>query len=267
MIRLAVIGNPIAHSRSPEIQLAFAAQAGIEISYEKILGTRFIDDVSHFYATGGFGLNVTLPFKADAAAFAGSLTARARAAGSVNTLFGDPAGPTGDTTDGRGLVADLANHGVRLDGSRILILGAGGAVSGVMGDMLDGKPDRLDILNRTHSKAVTVAGLFSLPARAVTPETTDVAYDLVINGTSAGLADKRPEVPARTIGPDSVCYDMVYRPEGTSFMAWCRDLGCRQTLDGLGMLVEQAAVSFEIWTGHRPRTAPVIAALRASLGY
>lgn len=283
-IQLAVIGNPIEHSRSPDIHHAFAAQLGLDVRYERILGQSFVADVQQFLDKGGIGLNVTLPFKGDAFEFARTLSPRARLAEAVNTLWlpaslqagprqaeplqGDPSQPglCGDTTDGAGLVADLGNHGVDLADTRVLVLGAGGAVRGVLDDLAGAGVASIDVLNRTHARAVALEGRFS-KVQAVTLASAGRDYDVVINGTSTGLQGTAPALPEAAVGAATVGYDMVYGPQDTPFMAGLRHSGATRVYEGLGMLVEQAALSFEIWTGATPQTAPVIADLRTKLGY
>ena len=273
MIRLAVIGNPIEHSRSPDIHHAFAAQLGLDVRYERILGQAFVADVQEFLREGGVGLNVTVPFKGEAFEFAQTLTLRASRAEAVNTLslvYDAPgAGEqmlSGDTTDGAGLVSDLANHGVSLADARVLVLGAGGAVRGVLDDLAEAGVAAIDVLNRTHARAVALEGKFRR-VRAVTLASAGHEYNLVINGTSTGLQGIAPELPPGAVGVGTTGYEMVYGPLDTPFMADLRQRGAARVYEGLGMLVEQAARSFEIWTGAAPQTAPVIADLRATLGY
>jgi len=268
MILLAVIGNPVAHSRSPDIHHAFAAQLGLEVSYKRILGQAFESDVIHFFAEGGVGLNVTVPFKSAAFTFARHLSPRAELAGTVNTLFGNlKTGLNGDTTDGAGLVADLRdNLGVSLKGLRILVLGAGGAVRGVLDDLATAGVASIDVLNRTHARAVVLEETFR-NVRAVAPEISAGPWDVIINGTSTGLQGVAPTLPLGAVGRHTVGYEMVYGPVDTAFMAELRSLGAARVVDGLGMLVEQAARSFAIWTDRMPVTAPVISDLRQRLGY
>ncbi len=273
MIRLAVIGNPIEHSRSPDIHHAFAAGLGLDVQYERILGQAFAQDVERFFAEGGVGLNVTVPFKGDAFELAAERTPRAELAQAVNTLSklddksAAPVPLRGDTTDGAGLVADLvSNHGASLADRRVLVLGAGGAVRGVLDDLAEAGVASIDVLNRTHSRAAALEGRFRL-VRAIGLETAGEAYDAIINGTSAGLSQEAPALPVGAVAGGTVGYEMVYGPRDTPFMADLRRQGAALVVDGLGMLVEQAARSFEIWTGRRPKTAPVIDTLRSELGY
>lgn len=268
----AVMGNPIAHSRSPQIHTLFAEQTGQRMEYSAILVDRggFAQAVGNFQAAGGRGLNVTVPFKQEAWQLVDARSARAERAGAVNTiLFEDNGSLFGENTDGVGLVTDLMhNHGVSLKGARVLLLGAGGAVRGVLGPLLAECPARLVIANRTVSRAEELAGLFA-ELGPVTGCGFDALagqqFEAVINGTAASLQGELPPLPAGILAPGAVCYDMMYGAEPTAFMVWATDQGAGQSLDGLGMLVEQAAEAFALWRGVRPQTAAVIAAIRSSL--
>ncbi|MBI3095330.1 MAG: shikimate dehydrogenase [Rhodocyclales bacterium] len=275
--RYAVFGNPIGHSRSPRIHALFAAQTGQDISYEAILAAKdgFATAVSTFMASGdgpAKGANVTVPFKEEAFRLATRRTARAEAAGAVNTLSFEQDAMIGDNTDGAGLVRDLKhNLGCDPAGRRILLLGAGGAARGVILPLLLERPAELLIANRTEQTAARLALEFArLPGCAVDvkPDGTGFAglagrqFDLVINATSAGLSGASLPLPPYVFGPRSVAYEMVYGRE-TAFMAQARAAGAR-VADGLGMLVEQAAEAFFVWRGVRPHTAPVLAALKGS---
>lgn len=264
-----VVGNPIGHSKSPRIHTLFAQQTGQDLDYDARLIElgQFSDTVRRFVEEGVRGLNVTVPFKQDAFALAARLTERAQRAGAVNTLTAGADGAlTGDTTDGVGMVRDITgNLGVSLEGKRILILGAGGAVRGVLEPVLDLQPALLVIANRTREKAVDLARDFCTLGRVEGcgfPDLEGQTFDVVINGTAAGLSGDVPPIPVGTISSDTFCYDMMYSNEPTAFVRFCREQGTEHTADGLGMLVEQAAESFEIWRGVRPDTAPVIQALR-----
>ena len=268
--RYAVIGNPIEHSRSPLIHRLFAEQTGERLSYGRILGDPedFEGEVRRFLADGGKGLNVTVPFKEAACALADRLSERAASAGAVNTLILLPDGRLqGDNTDGVGLVRDLTdNHGFRLQGARILLLGAGGAARGVVRPLLEGGPARLLIANRTAGRARDLAaGLRDLGevAGCGLDQLQGQRFDLIINGTAAGLGGGVPAIPDDLLAPGGWTYDMVYGSEPTAFVRWGREHDAAQALDGLGMLVEQAAESFYLWRGVRPRTGPVIERLRA----
>jgi len=267
--RYAVMGNPIAHSKSPQIHAQFAAQMGQRLRYDAILVASgdFKAAVSAFHAEGGRGLNVTVPFKQEAWALADVRTARAERAGAVNTLWWDEQNRLhGDTTDGVGLVRDLRdNHGLALKNLRILLVGAGGAVRGVIEPLLAEQPSELIIANRTAHKAVELAALFKdlgpISGGGFDALTT-VPFDLIINGTAAGLAGEVPPLPTAVVGAKTLAYDMMYAMEPTVFVRWALEHGAHQARDGLGMLVEQAAEAFWIWRGIRPATGPVIAELR-----
>ncbi|MEN8167019.1 MAG: shikimate dehydrogenase [Pseudomonadota bacterium] len=269
MDRYAVIGNPIEHSKSPQIHAAFASQTGEAIEYTRLLGNPddFAGDVQRFLATGGMGLNVTVPFKEQAWRLADELSERAHTAGAVNTLIRlDGNRLRGDNTDGVGLVRDLTiNHGFRLKDKKVLILGAGGAVRGVVRPLLEEHPKRLIIANRTASKAYSLAaGLTSLGqvAGCGLKDLEGMQFELIINGTAAGLGGKMPEVPDTILAKGGWCYDMMYSNQATAFQQWGRGHQAARSLDGLGMLVEQAAESFRLWRGILPETAPVIQLLR-----
>lgn len=267
----AVVGNPIAHSLSPQIHRAFAAQTGEDIRYDKLLAEKdgFADFARLFFASGGRGLNITVPFKLDAYGFADALTERARAAGAVNTLKKrDDGSLLGDNTDGAGLVADLRdNLGWSIGGRKVLLLGAGGAARGALLPLLDEKPQLLHVANRTFAKAEQLVAEFSArgPMSAGGLELFPGDFDLIINASSASLGGELPPLPDSVVGPGCCAYDMVYGAEPTAFMAWASARGA-EVADGLGMLVGQAAESFYLWRGVRPEVAPVLAGLRARLG-
>ena len=272
MDKYAVVGNPIAHSKSPRIHALFATQSGQNMGYEALLAPLdgFAATVRAFIAAGGRGMNVTVPFKEEAFRLATTLTERARAAGAVNTLSFADGAIHGDNTDGAGLVRDITlNLSRAIAGKRILLLGAGGAARGVILPLLLENPGELVIANRTEATAVRLALEFgSLPGRAdgVRPHGAGFtglggrAFDLVVNATSAGLSGAALPVPDSAFAPRCVAYEMVYGRE-TPFMNQARATGAF-VADGLGMLVEQAAEAFFVWRGVRPRTAPVLAALR-----
>ncbi|MFZ5559075.1 MAG: shikimate dehydrogenase [Pseudomonadota bacterium] len=270
--RYAVIGNPIAHSRSPRIHAEFARETGQDLVYEAILAPLdgFAAAVAAFRAAGGRGLNVTVPFKLEAFRLVDQCTLRAQDAGAVNTLSFDGGRARGDNTDGVGLVRDLeANLGVGLTGSRVLLMGAGGAARGALFALLACAPAALVIANRTVAKAEELAALAA--ARGLRceaggyPELAGRAFDLVVNSTSASLGGELPELPDGAFAPGSLAYEMVYGKGVTPFLAAARRAGAARIADGLGMLVEQAAESFRIWRGVRPATAPVIRMLAAEL--
>lgn len=279
--RYAVFGNPIAHSKSPQIHAAFARQTGQDLSYEAVLAPLdgFAAALAEFRAAGGKGANVTVPFKQDAFGLAQRNSVRAAAARAVNTVVFDAHGITGDNTDGIGLVADLtANLGCAIAGQRILLLGAGGAARGVILPLLQERPASLIIANRTVARAEELAEEFERVARhdnVLTcaepaiggcgfPELAGTDFDLVINATAASLADQAPELPEGLFAPDSLAYDMVYGKGLTPFLAMARQQGAARLADGLGMLVEQAAESFRIWRGVRPDTASVLKLMRGA---
>ncbi|RQH01094.1 shikimate dehydrogenase [Paraburkholderia dinghuensis] len=273
--RYAVIGNPVAHSKSPFIHARFAEQTGEHIEYTRLLAPLdgFADEVNAFKAAGGRGLNVTVPFKLEAHALAHRLSPRAAAAGAVNTLRFDADGIFGDNTDGFGLVRDIeANLGVALKGARVLLLGAGGAARGVVLPMLERGPREITIVNRTAAKAHDLIGQFAGAAAEAGcvingggPHAVDPApYDVIVNATAGSLDAALPECDERAFGTRTLAYDMMYGAQPTVFMRHAQSLGARAA-DGLGMLVEQAAESFYVWRGVRPDSAPVLAALRAQL--
>lgn len=268
--RYAVFGSPIAHSRSPDIHALFADQTGQALTYGKQLvePEEFTDACRAFFAQGGKGLNITLPLKELAFDFADSRTERAQQAGAANTLKKEADGSIlADNTDGAGLVRDLRqNHGWTIRGQRVLILGAGGAVRGVMGPLLKEAPQVLWIANRTVEKAQTLAAIFSEEGQVQACGLDRIPaqpFDLIINGTSLSLQGDSPPLSSAHLSVETACYDMAYGREPTAFLRWAEAQGVSQLADGLGMLVEQAAESFSLWRGVMPQTAPVIAALRA----
>ena len=269
----AVMGNPIAHSKSPWIHSMFASQVGHRLRYEPRLVPvdSFESAIQHFFVeeNGGHGLSITVPFKEQAWNLAQQRTVRAEKAGAVNTLWQTEDGVLhGDNTDGLGLVQDLTvNHQVKLENARILILGAGGAVRGVLEPILEKKPKELVIANRTVSKAEHLASLF--PAEPVTAcGFADVtgSFDLIINGTSASLRGDLPPLSDSVVNQLTCCYDMMYSENTTVFNQWGLDHGACKAIDGLGMLVEQAAEQFAIWRGVRPETSSVLKVLRQEMG-
>ncbi|MBV2132450.1 shikimate dehydrogenase [Pseudomonas sp. MAP12] len=271
MDRYCVFGNPIGHSKSPLIHRLFAAQTGEPLSYDALLAP--LDDFTGFaraFFAEGLGANVTVPFKEEAFRLADELTARAARAGAVNTLKKlDDGRLLGDNTDGAGLVRDLTvNAGLALAGKRILLLGAGGAVRGVLAPLLAEQPAELVIANRTVAKAEELARAFADlgPLLASGFDWIDAPVDLIVNGTSASLAGELPPIAPSLIRPGhTVCYDIMYAKEPTAFNRWAAEHGAARTLDGLGMLVEQAAEAFFVWRGVRPDSAPVLAELRRLL--
>jgi shikimate dehydrogenase len=268
--RYAVIGNPVAHSRSPQIHEAFAQATGQRLSYERLLGPLggFAQAVDVFRAEGGRGMNVTVPFKLDAFAYATRHTERAQAAGAVNTLRFDADGTVlGDNTDGAGLVRDLVvNLGVALEGRRVLILGAGGATQGVVLPLLAARPAALVIANRTEDKAHALAARFAArgPIAGTGYDALEGRFDVVIDATSAGLDGAGPAIDTTVFAPGAAACEMIYGKGDTAFARLARAACAAVVADGLGMLVEQAAESFLLWRGVRPDTAPVLAQLRAA---
>ncbi len=268
----AVFGNPIKHSKSPIIHTAFAQQCDLRVQYRAVRVE--LDDFARaagdFFASGGAGLNVTVPFKQQAFAFATRLSERAQRAGAVNTLSPLPGGGvSGDNTDGIGLVADMvANLGWQLRDKRVLVLGAGGAVRGILEPLLRERPRDVLIVNRTPERAQQLSEEFSdlgtISGGAYSLIGAD-QFDLVVNGTSAGLSGEMPDLPSSILTEHSCCYDMVYGAEPTVFMRWAAHHAAWAVSDGLGMLVEQAAQSFYLWHKMRPETGPVIQQLRGVL--
>jgi len=272
--RYAVIGNPVAHSRSPLIHAEFARQTGQDMEYGRLLAPLddFVASVQRFRREGGRGLNVTLPFKLEAFTLAEQRSQRALDAQAVNTLRFEADNVFGDNTDGVGLLRDLeVNLAFGLAGRRILLMGAGGAAQGTLGPLLAARPALLTIANRSADKAQRLAERFAAAVRdAATQlrgggyaELLGGAFDLVINATSASLQDSVPDLPAGVFAPGSLAYDMMYGSAPTRFLQRARGQGAARLADGLGMLVEQAAESFLIWRGVRPHTAPVIEKLKA----
>jgi shikimate dehydrogenase len=270
--KYAVFGNPIKHSKSPIIHAAFADQCHQAMRYRavRVEPGSFDQAVHNFFAGGGRGLNITVPFKQAAFALADECSPRAQRAGAVNTLVLREDGSLfGDNTDGIGLVRDMvANLGWSLQGQRILILGAGGAVRGVLEPLLRERPRSLTIANRTAEKARELARAFA-DLGAVDGGGYDLLadrqFDVVINATSAGLHGEMPLLPDNLLTERSCCYDMVYGAEPTVFMRWAAQHTAWAVADGLGMLVEQAAESFYRWRQVRPATGPVINQLRQTL--
>ena len=277
LARYAVIGNPIAHSRSPQIHALFSRQTGKPLSYERLLAPvdGFTAAVAAFATEGGLGLNVTVPFKQDAYALAaGRLSSRARLAGAVNTLSWRDGAWHGCNTDGVGLVSDLLRLGVRLTGASVLLVGAGGAARGVLQPLAQAGCARIHIVNRTAARALELAeGWRETGAEPQTRVTAgglaDAAlpggWNLVVNATASGLQDAAPDLPAGLYAEGAAAYDMMYGAQPTAFMRQAGADGAALTADGLGMLVGQAAESFFIWHGVRPDPAPVLAALREAL--
>lgn len=268
--RYAVFGNPVRQSKSPWIHAAFARQCEQDMQYRavQVETDQFAAAAQRFFDDGGRGLNVTLPFKRDAWAFADALSERARRAGAVNTLLRDRDGNLrGDNTDGIGLVRDMvANLGWTICDSRVVLLGAGGAARGVLELLLRESPTHLLLVNRDADKALQLAaefaGLGAIQAGGY-ELLQDTQCDLLINATSASLSGELPPLPETLLTERSCCYDMMYAQQPTVFMRWAAQHTAWAVADGLGMLVEQAAESFYLWRECRPQTRSVIAELRA----
>lgn len=268
----AVIGNPIEHSKSPQIHAMFAEQTGQDIFYSAILGDPdgFAGDVLQFMIEGGQGMNVTVPFKQEAFELVDAMTERARIAGAVNTLMLTGNDTIGDNTDGAGLVRDLGcNNSFNFQGATILLLGAGGASRGVLHPLIEEGPARIVIANRTASKAQELAEIVADMGVEVVgcglDELQGQQFDLIINGTSAGLNGEVPPIPEDCLKDGGWTYDMMYGSEPTAFVKWGQAHGAAKALDGLGMLVEQAAESFLRWRNVMPDTESVIKALREGM--
>ncbi len=266
----AVFGNPIAHSKSPRVHGLFARQLGIQLEYRAVqvdIGG-FDQAASGFQASGGHGLNVTVPFKLNACAYADELSSAARQAGAVNTLVLDDS-VFGDNTDGIGLVTDITrNIGITIRSKRILIIGAGGATRGILGPLLNENPAALTVVNRTADKAAALAARFSDCGAVTSGGLNDAlhqGYDIVIHATAAGLAHGLPEISAQVFAEAELAYDLMYADQPTAFQNWALRSGVRQSADGLGMLIEQAAESFALWHGQRPQTKKVIERIRKEL--
>lgn len=270
MKRYAVFGQPVLHSLSPRIHKAFAQQTGIDLDYTAIecAPGDFDGTLSSFARSGGDGANVTLPHKQRAAELCNLLSNRAKKAGAVNTLIKHNGGWLGDNTDGVGLIRDLTGrHGLDLRARRTLMLGAGGAARGVAPALLEAGIGELFIVNRDAQKADALSDLLGEPGRVHTRYMTDLGelgeFDLIVNATSAARHGALPTLPMTLFGPRSAAVDLSYGEAAVPFLAWARALDVRDLIDGLGMLVEQAAESFFLWHGQRPDTDSVYAALNA----
>ncbi len=266
-----VMGNPIGHSKSPQIHSLFARQTGQRIVYDAILVDHggLAQACGNFQAAGGKGLNITVPFKQDAWRWVDKRSERAQMAGAVNTIRFEADGSSyGDNTDGVGLIRDLQANGIELKGRRILLMGAGGAVRGVLQPLLQQFPLEILLVNRTLDKAQHLAADFTNLGQLRVSSYQDLpaqSFDVIINGTAASLQGDLPPLPDKVISSDSICYDMMYGPGPTQFLQWCQARGAQRYLDGLGMLVEQAAESFFLWRGVRPETRSVVQTLREQL--
>lgn len=274
MDRYAIIGNPVAHSKSPLIQEAFARATGQRLRYERLLAPLdgFAATVQTFVEANGLGLNVTIPFKLQAFALARERSARAQSARACNTLAWRGDHWFGDNTDGAGVVRDLTrNLGETIAGRNVLVLGAGGAARGIAGALLAERPLRLAIANRTHAKAIELAAQLERDgpiSAAPLGSLSGQQFDIIINATSLGLGTRVPAGlwPHRLFAAQALAYDLIYADRATPFLQWARDEGAARTADGLGMLIEQAAESFYLWRGVRPDTGPVFRMLRPGGG-
>lgn len=274
--KYAVIGNPISHSKSPHIHQLFAQQTGENIMYEGLLSPidEFRETIEAFRAGGGQGANITVPFKQEAWELADELSDYAKRAGAVNTLvFRDDGSIYGANTDGIGLVRDLVvNHESEIKGKRVLILGAGGAVRGVLQPLLQQQPKEIYIANRTPERATDLANdmqdiresciLRGGSFNNISDASETGKFDLIINGTAASLQGIMPPIPEDCLAEGAHCYDMMYGGKPTAFEYWCEDQGAAKVMNGLGMLVEQAAESFSIWRGKMPETKAVLEKIR-----
>ena len=278
MDQYAVVGNPISHSKSPLIHTLFAKQCSQELEYSKLESplngfSDFVNDF--FYGNGNYfaeshqglgkGLNVTVPFKEQAWSLCSQLSDGAKLAGAVNTLYlNDQNKICGENTDGIGLVRDIKNQGISFEGKKILIIGAGGAVRGVLQPILNEMPEKVVVANRTLSKADALVAIFSELGDVSSSGFDQLSepFDIVINGTSASLGGQLPDISSAIFSSSTIVYDMMYAKALTVFNAWAKEQGVRAVYDGLGMLVEQAAEAFFIWRGIRPKTEEVIQLLR-----
>ena len=272
--RYAVLGNPVAHSRSPFIHTTFALQTAQAVSYERVLCPLdgFATSVRDFAAQGGRGCNVTVPFKFDAPALAAHVTERALLAGAANVLRLDASGWWADNSDGVGLVRDIENGaGVVLAGKRVLLVGAGGGSAGALGPLLQAGPAEVVVANRTVARAQALVDRHASVAAAhgvrLSPASlldAGEAFDVVLNASASSLQGAAVPVHPRVLAHGALALDLMYGPAAEPFLAWAHDAGAVPR-DGLGMLVEQAAEAFHFWRGVRPLTAPVLAALRVNM--
>lgn len=266
--RYALFGHPVGHSWSPFIHGLFARQFDHVADYKlrDVTPEAFRHELISFFVEGGSGANVTLPHKPAAAEVVNELSARAERARAVNTIVRRSATELyGDNTDGVGLVTDLVrNLGLTVSGARVLVLGAGGAVRGVLAPLLEQEPREVRVANRTPERAERLRDEFS-DLGEISASSFDAVeerpWDIIVNATAASLSGEMPALPPGAVGPDTVCYDMAYGRSETAFMAWARERGSRRTCKGWGMLVEQAAESYLLWHGVRPETRPVMDAL------
>jgi len=268
--RYAVVGFPVGHSWSPFIHGMFAKQTAQNMTYARleVAPEKLGSALEEFFDAGGKGMNVTVPHKQAACLLTRFRTPRAEIAGAVNTIAKRDDGLLGDNTDGAGLIIDLTyNLSLPLEGMRVLVLGAGGAARGVLGPLLGTSPDYLEIANRNAARATELAREFStlgeIRGCGFDAIATDKAFDLILNATSASLQDTVPPIPPSALGPTTLCYDMAYGKGDTAFTRWAKSAGAGRAETGWGMLVEQAAESFQLWRGVKPQTAPVLEAVRS----
>jgi shikimate dehydrogenase len=269
--RLAIVGNPVAHSRSPQIHARFSAATGLAVDYTRVLAPldQFVATVRAFAESGARGCNVTVPFKGEAFAACTRLSDRARRAEAVNTILFESDGWLGDNTDGVGLVRDIEqNAGVALRGKRVLVLGAGGAAAGALDPLLAARPAALVVANRTVAKAQAMIERFAagaarldVPLSATSLEAPGADFDVLVNATAASMQGAVPALPAGTLRPGALALDMMYGAATLPFMRWARAQGA-VARDGLGMLVEQASEAYFVWMGVRPGTFQVLTELR-----
>ncbi|MGQ0698570.1 MAG: shikimate dehydrogenase [Panacagrimonas sp.] len=270
MDRYAVIGQPVAHSRSPVIHAQFAVQTSQSLSYEaiEIAPSVLAAELQRLHAEGLRGLNVTLPHKQAVVRLCESVSERAQLAGAVNTLLRTDTGWAGDNTDGEGFAADLARLGIAPKGRRVLVLGAGGATRGILGPLLAAEPALLVVSNRNPWKPEELADTFKALGK-VLPRTHIALkgdrYDLIVNATSAGHQGLMPLLPGLLLAPGGDCYDLSYGAAHVPFAAWAGGQRAGRIEDGLGMLVEQAAAAFALWRGAKPVSADALSALREQM--
>ncbi|WP_017444224.1 shikimate dehydrogenase [Gayadomonas joobiniege] len=266
MNKYAVFGNPIIQSKSPIIHQAFAQQTGLNLEYTALLAPvgSFAASIADFKAAGGKGCNVTMPFKLDAYQLSDELSLRAQLAEAVNTLTFKDGKVYGDNTDGAGLINDLLINGAQLKNKQVLLIGSGGAARGVIKSILDQNPAELVIVNRTFTKAQQLAEHFTAYGNIIAKPMAELntKFDIVVNSSSTSLTGELPAVSACVFKPGCLAYDMVYKDETTSFNLWALEQGAAKALDGLGMLVGQAAESYKVWHGVMPDINPVIQMLR-----
>jgi shikimate dehydrogenase len=267
--RYGVIGQPVAHSQSPRIQALFAKQFGADLSYDKIevAPEALAESLERLHGEGYQGLNVTLPHKLEAVKLCESISDRAQIAGAVNVVKRSDGGWIGDNVDGAGFIRDLAQLHFDVGGKKVLVLGAGGATRGILKPLLDARPAELTVSNRNPWKPEEIAEQFK--AHGAIRPCTHIAlkgdrFDLVINATSVGHTGTFLKLPGQLLADGGACYDLSYGKAFPPFAAWARAQGAQRVADGIGMLVEQAALTFEFWRGKLPSTAPVIEVLRSS---